>query len=55
MRNFLVGTMNAACQLVEKMKAVTVECIVVIILKELNGKDKVPAKVHSLLELSEFS
>lgn len=46
--------MDAACQLIEKMKGVTVECVVVITLKELNGKDKVPAKVHSLLELSEY-
>jgi len=31
-----------------------VECLVVISLRELNGIAKVPAKVTSLLELSEY-
>lgn len=46
----VAGTMSAACQLVEKMKGITVGCLVIIELNELNGRSKVNGTVHSLIK-----
>nr|XP_025038299.1 adenine phosphoribosyltransferase [Pelodiscus sinensis] len=45
------GTMRAACELIEKMKADVLECSVVIELKSLQGAEKLkPVPVYSLLQ-----
>jgi len=43
------GTLNAACSLLREMKADILECLVVIELTAINGKDKIPHKVFSLI------
>ncbi|CAH1779846.1 unnamed protein product [Owenia fusiformis] len=44
------GTMNAACSLVKKQQGNVVLCLVLIELVDLKGRDKVPAKLLSLVE-----
>jgi len=44
------GSLSATVQLVEAMKAQVIECVVVIELTELKGKDNVKAPVWSLLQ-----
>ncbi|XP_074532415.1 adenine phosphoribosyltransferase [Halichoeres trimaculatus] len=46
------GTLFAACELMRKQKAEVLGCMVVIELKELNGKDKL--KPHSLFSLIQY-
>jgi adenine/guanine phosphoribosyltransferase-like PRPP-binding protein len=49
--NFLVsGSLNAACQLVEKLHATVLECLVIMELVDLKGRENVKAPVHSLLQ-----
>ena len=50
--NFITvsGTMKAACELVEQMKGVVIEGLVIVELKALNGREKVSSNVHSLVE-----
>ena len=45
-----VGTMNAAEQLVEKIGGIVKECLVVIELVDLKGKEKLKNKFHSLIQ-----
>ena len=45
-----VGTMNAAEQLVEKIGGIVKECLVVIELVDLKGKEKLKNKLHSLIQ-----
>ncbi|XP_068694072.1 adenine phosphoribosyltransferase-like [Montipora foliosa] len=44
------GTLQAACQLVEKAGAVVLGCIVLVELEDLKGKDKLPVACHSLVK-----
>ncbi|XP_037075656.1 adenine phosphoribosyltransferase-like isoform X2 [Pollicipes pollicipes] len=44
------GTMAAACQLVSDVGASVVSCLVVIELRELRGRDKIAAPVHTVLQ-----
>jgi len=46
------GTLFAACELMRKQQAEILGCMVVIELKELNGKDKL--KPHSLFSLVQY-
>lgn len=48
--NKFLGSMGAAVQLVEKLEAKVVECLVIMELKSLNGRSKVAAHVSSLIE-----
>lgn len=41
--------MAAAVDLLQKVQADVVQCLVVMELKDLNGKDKVSVPVHSLI------
>lgn len=43
------GTMKAACELVEKVSGDIVDCLVVIELSNLKGREKVPKSVTSLI------
>ena len=42
--------MKAACELLEKASANILDCLVVIELSDLKGRDKVPKKVSSLVQ-----
>jgi len=45
------GTMRAACELMERLKAEVVECLVIIELKLLKGSEKLgPVPFYSLLQ-----
>ncbi|KAJ8303294.1 hypothetical protein KUTeg_019690 [Tegillarca granosa] len=44
------GTMKAACQLMDKVKAKVLDCLVVIELTDLNGRQKVPYQMSSLIK-----
>ena len=44
------GTMKAACDLLEKASANILDCLVIIELSDLKGRDKVPKKVSSLVQ-----
>ncbi|KAJ8247326.1 hypothetical protein GJAV_G00245030 [Gymnothorax javanicus] len=45
------GTLHAACQLMKKLKAELLGCLVVIELKDLKGRDRIaPAPVFSLVQ-----
>lgn len=44
------GSLNAACQLISDAGGVVVKCLIVIELLHLNGRDNLPAPVHSLLK-----
>jgi adenine/guanine phosphoribosyltransferase-like PRPP-binding protein len=49
--NVLVsGSLNAACQLVQKLHATVLECLVIMELVDLKGRENVRAPVHSLLQ-----
>ncbi len=49
------GTLNAACQLVNQLQGDILECLVVVELADLKGREKVPAKVSSLLQYKDGS
>jgi adenine/guanine phosphoribosyltransferase-like PRPP-binding protein len=50
-RNFLVaGSLNAACQLVQQLHARVLECLVVMEIVDLKGRENVKAPVHSLIQ-----
>ena len=44
------GTMSAACKLMNELKAITLECIVVVELTNLKGRDKITDNVFSLIK-----
>ncbi|KAF4520316.1 hypothetical protein B566_EDAN004376 [Ephemera danica] len=44
------GSLNAACELVTALECSVSECLVIMELKALNGRDKVKAPVTSLLQ-----
>lgn len=44
------GSMNAACSLIKKVGAVVVECLVVMELLALKGRDNISDPVHSLIK-----
>ncbi|XP_026681540.1 adenine phosphoribosyltransferase 3-like [Diaphorina citri] len=44
------GSLAASCQLLTTLGVDVVECFAVMELKDLNGRQKVPSKVVSLLE-----
>jgi hypothetical protein len=49
--NFLIaGSLNAACQLVQQLHATVLECLVVMELVDLKGRENVKAPVHSLIQ-----
>lgn len=45
-----LGTMKAACDLLEKASANILDCLVIIELSDLKGRDKVPKNVSSLMQ-----
>jgi hypothetical protein len=45
-----LGTMKAACDLLEKASANILDCLVIIELSDLKGREKVPKKVSSLMQ-----
>lgn len=48
---YVAGTLFAACELLKKMQAQILECVVIMELKELRGVDRVkPFGVFSLLQ-----
>ena len=47
---FFAGTMKAAYELMQAMKAEVVECMVVIELPDLKGRDKIPTNLYSLVQ-----
>ncbi|XP_054289990.1 adenine phosphoribosyltransferase-like [Macrosteles quadrilineatus] len=47
------GSLAASCQLISQLKAKVVECLVIIELTDLKGRDKVPAPVHSFIQETE--
>lgn len=44
------GTLKAACDLVKLTKSNIVECLVIIELLGLEGRQKIPASVHSIIQ-----
>lgn len=44
------GSLNAACQLITDAGGIVAECLVVIELRYLNGRNNVSAPIHSLLK-----
>ncbi|KAF2894970.1 hypothetical protein ILUMI_11203 [Ignelater luminosus] len=44
------GSLSAACSLIESIGAKTVECLIVMELTSLKGREKLKAPVHSLLK-----
>ena len=44
------GTMNAACELLERCGAKVISCCVVMELTALGGSKKVPVPVHSIIK-----
>jgi hypothetical protein len=48
--SLIAGSLNAACQLVQKLKATVLECFVIIELVDLKGRENVKAAVHSLIQ-----
>jgi hypothetical protein len=49
--NFLIaGSLNAACQLVQQLHATVLECLVIMELVDLKGRENVKAPVHSLIQ-----
>ena len=47
---FLVGTLQAACHLVREAGGEVLECVLLVELEDLKGKDKVPSPCHSLVK-----
>jgi len=43
------GTMKAACELVQKLGGVILQCLLLIELNELKGRERIPADVFSLV------
>ncbi|RLV92417.1 hypothetical protein DV515_00013796, partial [Chloebia gouldiae] len=49
--DFIVGTMHAACELLKRLKAEVLECLVIIELKALKGSEKLNSiPFYSLLQ-----
>lgn len=44
------GTLGAACKLLQEGGAEVVECLIVMELMGLKGRDKIPAPIHSLVQ-----
>jgi adenine phosphoribosyltransferase len=44
------GTLNASCQLIEKIGGVVESCVVIIELPALNGRGKVNKNIHSFVQ-----
>jgi adenine/guanine phosphoribosyltransferase-like PRPP-binding protein len=50
-QSFLIASsLNASCQLVQQLHATVLECLVVIELVDLKGRENVKAPVHSLIQ-----
>lgn len=47
------GTLAAACQLIQQGGGVVAECLVVIELTSLRGREKFSAPVHSLVKIAD--
>uniref|UniRef100_A0A1B6LPU1 Adenine phosphoribosyltransferase n=1 Tax=Graphocephala atropunctata TaxID=36148 RepID=A0A1B6LPU1_9HEMI len=47
------GSLAASCQLIAQLGAQVVECLVVVELMDLKGRDKVPAPVYSFIQETE--
>uniref|UniRef100_A0A1B6FE53 Adenine phosphoribosyltransferase n=1 Tax=Cuerna arida TaxID=1464854 RepID=A0A1B6FE53_9HEMI len=47
------GSLAASCQLITQLGAQVVECLVVIELTDLKGRDKIPAPVYSFIQESQ--
>lgn len=47
------GTLGAACQLLEQGGATIAECLIVIELVALHGRDKISTPVHSLVKIDD--
>lgn len=45
-----IGTMNAACQLMDNLNVKIAECFVVIELSDLKGRDNIEYPIHSLIQ-----
>jgi len=43
------GTMKAACELLQKVNADILECLVVLELDELKGRERIPGETFSLI------
>lgn len=48
--NFFLGSMSAAENLLKKAGVTVVECLVIMELKSLNGRAKIEAPIHALLQ-----
>jgi len=48
----ITGTMAAACKLIKQLECDIVECVVVIELTDLKGRDKLTDKIFSLTTYS---
>lgn len=44
------GSLNAVCQLMEQLQATVLECLVVMELTDMKGRENVKAPVHSLIQ-----
>lgn len=44
------GSLSASCELVQLAGGIVVECLVVMELAELKGRDKFQSKVHSFIQ-----
>lgn len=49
---FVAGTLSAACELMTKQQAKILDCMVVIELTELNGRDRL--KPHTVFSLVQY-
>jgi len=47
------GSLTAACRLVSQLEAEVIQCLVIIELVDLKGREKIPAPVHSLIQETE--
>jgi adenine/guanine phosphoribosyltransferase-like PRPP-binding protein len=47
---YVTGSMNAACELAEALGATVTECLVVMELEALKGRDKVKAPIKALFK-----
>lgn len=46
------GSLEAACRLIDDCEAEVVECLVIMELTDLKGRNKIKAPVHSLIQYS---
>jgi hypothetical protein len=46
----IAGSLNAVCQLMEQLQATVLECLVVMELTDMKGRENVKAPVHSLIQ-----